>query len=816
MIRMLDDHELASIAGSEAGFGALETEKGCLPLVSLDLDVKIDGLAAHSTVSQCFQNVFADLLEATYIFPLPPRAAVIGFRMFVDGAVIEGRIDERGKARDDYDAAIARGQSAAIAEEERADVFTIRVGNIPARSLARVEFTLVEPLSIDLLEATYRFPLVVSRRYCPGTAIDGDPTGDGILPDTDLVPDASRISPPILLAGYPNPVRLGIRVAIAGPAPLAENLAASLPVKCLQGPDSLQLVVEPGHRLDRDFVLRWPLAVGSIPEATFAIEPDAVRPVGMGRKAGSAEAPGDGTFSLVVVPPRVSPESRSPRDVVFVLDRSGSMGGWKIAAARRAIARILDTLSSDDRVAVLAFDCSVETHSDAPTLIPATDRNRWAILEWLGRIDARGGTEMEAALKAGLGLLKRPRRKKADAKPAASDGPARDPILVLVTDGQIGDENRILARLEKSLGTTTLHVVGIDTAANAGLLTRLADSSGGTHDIVESEDRLDAVMDRIQERLVAPIVTDVRVEGEGIAILDDSVVPAKRPSLFPGVPLVLRGRVQGTGPGRVTIRGKKQGGGTWKVTVTPHLSDAPGLGALWARGRLQQLTDAYAVGDHGDSEAIERRLVDLSTGFGVLCSFTALVAIDERTPEQPTDAGRMRQIVQPVFKACSNPVSFILGRSPGSSSGNTRLFLTCRNSSDWLFLPGDSSDIVGIETDSAPASFADDPLSPGSFRIDRPAEQAMIREALALLRPRSGRIDDVPTEMLAMLFGEVSKVLAMLRADGSTSPVIEALERLLQAAARHPADRSALLELLDVLADVAEPVDRWWRAGEDA
>ena len=147
MIRMLTNDELASVPGGEAGFGTLETEKGCLPLVALDLDVQIDGLTAHGTVSQCFKNVFAGPLEATYIFPLPPRAAVIGFRMIVNGAVIEGRIDERAQARADYDAAIARGQSAAIAEEERADVFTVRVGNIPAGALARVEFTLVEPLA---------------------------------------------------------------------------------------------------------------------------------------------------------------------------------------------------------------------------------------------------------------------------------------------------------------------------------------------------------------------------------------------------------------------------------------------------------------------------------------------------------------------------------------------------------------------------------------------------------------------------------------------------------------------------------------------
>jgi Ca-activated chloride channel family protein len=442
---------------------------------------------------------------------------------------------------------------------------------------------------------------------------------------------------------------------------------------------------------------------------------------------------------------------------------------------------------------------------ESPSLIPATDRNRWSILEWLGTIEARGGTEMELALKAGLALLKRPRKKKGEPKPTASDAPARDPILVLVTDGQVGDEDRVLARLVKSLGATTLHVVGIDTSANAGLLTRLADSSGGTHDIVESEDRLDEVMDRIQERLVAPIVTDVRLEGDGIEIVDDSVVPAKRPSLFPGVPLVLRGRVQGAGPGNVTIRGKKQGGSTW-VAVTPHNSQAPGLGALWARGRLQHLSDVYAVGDHGDSEVLEHRIVDLSTGFGVLCKFTAVVAIDPRLPETPIEASTLRQIVQPVFDVNLVRRQLCHLIPPQSSFGffeAAHSFPLCDYSEASPMSEARAQSIA----DSQGCDVGDLDTPPA---VDRPAEQAMIRETLALLRPRSGRLDDVPTEMVSMLLGEVSKVLTMLRADGWESPRLGVLEQLLDDARKHPGNRDTIRHLLDAVAEFAGESHRWW------
>ena len=301
---------------------------------------------------------------------------------------------------------------------------------------------------------------------------------------------------------------------------------------------------------------------------------------------------------------------------------------------------------------------------------------------------------------------------------------------------------------------------------------------------------------------MAPIVTDVRLEGDGIEILDDSVVPAKRPSLFPGVPLVLRGRVQGAGPGNVTIRGKKQGGSSWRVAVTPHSSQAPGLGALWARGRLQHLSDAYAVGDHDDSEALERRIVDLSTGFGVLCKFTAVVAIDPRTPEEPIEASTLRHIVQPVFDVGMRGLPMFAPRPLFSSFEADHCFALCDYSE-------------ASPTSDARATSDDDSLGYDHGELDtppvnRPVEQAMIRESLALLRPRSGRLGDVSAEMVAMLLSDVSKVLAMLRADGWESPWLETLERVLEIGKQNPLNPDALRALLYGLSFFASPVECWW------
>ncbi len=154
----------------EAGFGALRTPRGSLPLRNLAVHAQIDALLAQVTVTQTFVNVLDEALEATYIFPLPDRAAVTQFQMKVNGRVIEAVLEERAEARRDYDQAVQQGQRAAIAEEERPGVFTMRVGNLMPGEVATVRLTLTGPLALDAGEATFRFPLVVAPRVYPGDA----------------------------------------------------------------------------------------------------------------------------------------------------------------------------------------------------------------------------------------------------------------------------------------------------------------------------------------------------------------------------------------------------------------------------------------------------------------------------------------------------------------------------------------------------------------------------------------------------------------------------------------------------------------------
>src|SRR5918992_5087755 len=313
----------------------------------------------------------------------------------------------------------------------------MRVGNLLPGERVTVRLVMTGPLPWDEGEAIFRFPLVVAPRYVPGAPLVGEPVGLGTEPDTDAVPDASRITPPVLLPGFPNPVDLSIRVRI-DPAGLDLGaVRSSLHTVVEEERDGIRTVrAEPGERANRDFVLRLQTGSAAVTTAVTAVE--------------DAEG-GRGTFALTLLPP-VGADAVNPRDLVFVLDRSGSMGGWKMVAARRAVARMVDALTEPDRFALLAFDNLIEVPpelggagglkpsppAEGNGLHAATDHARFQAVEFLSRLEARGGTEMAAPLSRALDLLTVP----AGGEPAGAAG--RDLALVLVTDGQVGNEDQIL------------------------------------------------------------------------------------------------------------------------------------------------------------------------------------------------------------------------------------------------------------------------------------------------------------------------------------------------------------------------------------
>ena len=621
---LLSDDEISRCipVEEEPGFGSLATDQGHLPLKAMQVKAQIEGLLAHATVCQTFVNTLDEPIEATYIFPLPDRMAVTQFRMEVGGREIEGMLKERAAARQEYSAALKQGQRAAITEEERPGVFTLRVGNLLPGEEAAVQLSLVGPLPYDNGEATFRFPLVVAPRYVPGKPLPAPSVGTGTAPDTDAAPDASRVTSPTLLPGYPNPVRLALAVDVYPSGIPLRDFRCSLHavLEAEDGDGVRRIMLQAGERLDRDFIVRFRVGESAVRTA-LALLPDA----GGGK---------EGTFALTLVPPEGAPQVQRPRDIVFILDRSGSMAGWKLVAARRALARMVDTLHDQDCFTVYAFDNRIVTppQLSGTRLVPASHRNRYWAVEYLSKVEAGGGTEIYQPLDLAAHVL--------------SGGAARrERILVLVTDGQVTNEHQILRGLGERVKHLRIFALGIDRAVNEGFLRQLAGLGNGSCELVESEERLEEVLEHVHRRIANPVLTGLRLEADGFEIVPDSLVPTRLPDLFAGAALCVWGRYRGAPQGALIVQAREGEGKPWFATVPARRSHNPAIAPLWARGRVRELEDRFTVARAGRDQ-IEKQILETSLRFGVLCRFTSFVAVDRVKVVNP--GGEVRLVTQAI------------------------------------------------------------------------------------------------------------------------------------------------------------------------
>jgi Ca-activated chloride channel family protein len=593
--------------------GGLHAPEGPLPLTGVEVSGTITGLNAALTVTQTFRNDRPHPIEAVYTFPLPDHFAVAGLTALLGDREIVGRIDERGQARRDYEQALADGNRAALVEQERGDVFTAQLGNLPTGEEARITLRLAGRLGVDEGEATFRFPLLVGERYHPGVPSPTDPAGTGSWPDTDQVPDASRVSPP----RRPEPTGVALRFAIdvvaGGLLTGAPRVTRTLQVA--ETESGWRLTTAPDADLDRDLVARIGVRRPETTATAFL--------------ATDSDDPTQGTWQVIVSPPE-QPVDAPPRSIVLALDRSGSMHGWKIVAARRAAARIIDSLGADDSFLALSFDHLVETGPKLDRPVAATDRHRYAAVRWLGGLEARGGTELAAPLERAATAL-------ADASGAR--------ILVLVTDGQVGNEAALLKLMATRLQGVRVYALGVDQAVNATFLRRLAAVGGGRCDLVESEDQLDRVLQQLHRRIAPPLARGIAVAAQGVQI-DRGFTTPELTDLFPAGPAVVQGRWRGQldpAAVRVSVLAETDTGiQEWSAPVTRVDDPVDTLRNTWARARLEKLQDRY---DTRSGQVTEDEITDFSLAHQVLSPFTAWLAVG---PGGVT--GPLQTVVQPVVE----------------------------------------------------------------------------------------------------------------------------------------------------------------------
>jgi Ca-activated chloride channel family protein len=579
------------------------------PTLATEVRYRVFGVVGRATVTQRFRNGTDGFIEGVYVFPLPEQAAVDHLRMRVGERVVEGQIREREQARAEYRRAADSGRRTSLVEQQRPNIFTSRVANVAPGEEIEVEIELQQVLRFDDGEVRLRFPLVVGPRYIPGRPIASLDDGGGWSPNTDRVPDASRITPPVHppSEALHNPV--GIEVEVDAGFPVDRIVSRHHAVATERpGPGSFRVWLRGRVPADRDFELAWSPTDDALPRsAVFEEERDGAR------------------YILLTLFPPTGPaveRVRLPREIVYVIDTSGSMQGLSIEQARRALLLALGRLRPDERFNVVEFNST--TDSLFPSARPVTPDTRSLARSWVAGLTANGGTEMRGALETAL---------------VGSDDPRLVRQVVFLTDGSVGNERELFGVIRQRLGDTRLFTVGIGSAPNGHFMTKAAQFGHGTFTYIGDVREVEEKMATLFARLESPILTGIEVRWpEGAAV---EVWPQRLPDLYLGEPLVLSARLSGPADG-VVVTGRRNRE-EWRVSLPlDGRRRGEGMGVLWARRKIASLLDSVHEGAAPDE--VKAQVVALGLDHHLVTKHTSLVAVDV-TPVRPRDAALHRRDV---------------------------------------------------------------------------------------------------------------------------------------------------------------------------
>ena len=551
-----------------------------MPLERTSVRFAISGVIAEVTVKQTYKNEGTRPISARYVFPASTRAAVHGMRMTVGNRIIEAEIRERQAARANYEAARRAGKTASLLEQQRPNVFSMRVSNVVPGDRIDVELRYTEMLVPTAGEYEFVYPTVVGPRYADG--------------DTEAPQQRWENAP------YTDE-----REAAAYVFELEGRLETGVPVQALSVPshrvvtdqkdlDLVTLALDPDERDggDRDFVLRYRLAGAEVESGLVLYE-------------GERE-----NFFLLTVQPPASPrpEVMPPREYVFVLDVSGSMHGFPLDVAKGLLRDLARNLREQDSFNVLLF--SGDSRVLWPSARPATPANVERALYVIDEQNGGGGTELLSALKSALSMPSAP-------------GTARS--FVVVTDGYISAERDTFSWVRSHLGYANVFAFGIGSSVNRYLIEGLAKAGLGDAYVITDASEATAVATRFREYIDGPVLTDIRVAPEGFDVYD--VQPPAVPDLMAERPIVVHGKWRGPAKGALVVTGTS-GAGRYEQTVdVAKVRPEPDNGALthlWARTRIAAVSD-FSFG-HPTSE--ERELVtELGLRYGLLTEYTSFVAV---------------------------------------------------------------------------------------------------------------------------------------------------------------------------------------------
>lgn len=574
-----------------------ETEVIEAPILKTQVDFDISGLTARVKVKQEFHNQTANWVEGIYLFPLPEKSAVDSLQIKIGERVIVGEIKEKKEAKRIYQKAKKDGKKASLVEQHRPNVFTNSVANIAP--FEKVEVTIEYQQELSFAKdgsLNIRFPMTMTPRYTPNSMIserfDGFKQGFQFTPSVFENIDLPQKSS--LQAG--NDVE--IKVNLDSGIPLASLSSKSHQISYQQSSVSSYQVSLAGanNKANRDFILSWLPIAGSEPRAALFNE----------------TIDNQHYVSLMVMPPQQKVTDISlPREVIFVIDTSGSMGGESIRQAKKALIYGLSTLRYGDKFNVIEFNSATDSLYVRPKNY--TESSYTEAVNFVRQLNANGGTEMLSAMNRALD--------------SHSDNNRVRQVLFL-TDGAISNESELFKIISKKLGDSRLFTVGIGSAPNAFFMKRAAQFGRGTFtfiaDVNESEKKISQLFKQISQ----PLLSNIEIEWPQNSNVE--MWPEKAPDLFSGEPLWIKAKVAELN-GELAIKGR-MANSLWEthLSLSPGQSH-PGIAKLWAREKIASIMNQAR---HGQVNLNQKQIIiDTALKHHLVSRFTSLIAVD-KTPSR--------------------------------------------------------------------------------------------------------------------------------------------------------------------------------------
>jgi Ca-activated chloride channel family protein len=592
-----------------------------LPLKSTVVDADIAGMGARVTVRQSFVNDSTAPIEAIYTFPLPADGAVDRMRMQIGTRVIEGEIKRREEARAIYEEAKSQGRVASLLDQERPNIFTQSVANIMPGAEIDIEISYVQVLKFEEGRFEFSFPMTVGPRFiAPGT------------------PDPGKITPPNLPPNLRSGNDVTMNVRINGGAPVVGLESVLHPITTEKSKDgTVKLgLVNRKEIPNRDFILRWETQGQGVQESLMSYWEN-----------------GEGTFALMLKPPAsVDVAEIQAKEVIFVMDQSGSQRGFPIEKSKELTLKLLPTLHPHDMFNVIGFSNAPNPLWPSPR--PGSPENIAEAEEFVKKLESNGGTMFVPAVEAAL------------SKPPL-DGRMR--IVIFNTDGFVGNDFEVLEVVKKYRANGRMFTFGIGNGVNRFLIDAMSVEGRGDSEIVTLAESADGAANRLIRRVESPVLTDIEARIEGVATTE--VTPEHIPDVFLGKPIVLFGRYRTPGLMRIQLTGKL-GGKPWGRTIEADLRQAtPGgasLTSLWARRRVDDyMRQNWMIGGRGganlesESKALTDRVTNLALKHGIMTQFTSFVAVEKKI----VNVGGKQKTV-------NVPVELTDGVDPAMSNGANR------------------------------------------------------------------------------------------------------------------------------------------------